>query len=226
MALRRQRRSQQQWRKPKFPILGQVQDVDGHFWDVKQIRETKHGFDLLYGSPESNFAVCRWGLPRLIATKSLYDFWDANRTKRDGVIYDLPGGRTTLKRVRHRLGFHSLRDLSKFWRDRIHDLDTLSAREFAARHNVNIAVALDARRKVIGRRTRDLGWWREPSCLDILRSRITLREKGEKLGISISQSHRLTARARQQNVIVVASDLENERSEALRMLAPPSILEQ
>jgi hypothetical protein len=197
MPLRQQRRLHQQ-SKPKYPIIGHVQDSDGHSWDVKQIRETKHGFDLLYGSPESHFAVCRWGLPRLIATKALYDFWDANRTRRDGVIYDLPAGRTTLKRVRHRLGFNAVRDLSKFWKDRLHDLETLSAREFAARHNTNVKVVVDARRKVIGRRARESGWWREPSCLEILRSDITLREKGEKLGISTSHCFRLTARASQQ----------------------------
>lgn len=200
MALRQERRVQQPWRKPKYPILGRVQDVDGHFWDVKQIRETKHGFDLLYGSPDTHFGACRWGLPRLIATKSLYDFWDANRTKRDGIIFDLPAGRTTLKRVRHRLGFHWTRDRSKFWKDRIHDLETLSAREFAARHDVNIAIVFDTRAKVLGKRSRQPGWWREPSCLEILRSPITLREKGEHLGISISQCHRLSTRVRQQNM--------------------------
>src|SRR5437868_5316687 len=84
----------------KYPVVGHVHDVDGALWGVRDVRGTKHGFDLLYGSPVSRFGSYVSGLPRLIATQPLWDFWDANRTKRDGAIYDLPAGRTTLKRVR------------------------------------------------------------------------------------------------------------------------------
>src|SRR6266516_717715 len=107
--------------KRKATILGQVRDVEGGLWEVRQIRDTKYGFDLLFGSPERRLGSSRGGLPRLIATQSLVDFWDANGTKRDGVIFDLPAGRTTLKRVRRRLGFHFLDDLSEIWRKRIED---------------------------------------------------------------------------------------------------------
>jgi EamA-like transporter family len=115
--------------KRKATILGQVRDVEDGLWDVRDLRDTKYGFDLLFGSPVHRLGSYRGGLPRLIATRSLKDFWEVNRTKRDGVIFDLPAGRTTLKRVRRRLGFHSLRDLSKFWKKRIEDLETLSAME-------------------------------------------------------------------------------------------------
>jgi hypothetical protein len=185
--------------KRKATILGQVRDVEGGLWDVRQIRDTKYGFDLLFGSPEHRLGSYRGGLPRLIATQSLVDFWDANRTKRDGVLFDLPAGRTTLKRARRRLGFHSLDDLSEFWRDRIEDLEALSAREFAVRHNVDIAVVFDTRTKLLGRRARQVGWWRKPRPLKILRSNIPLREMGEKLGISITQAKRLRDQARQQD---------------------------
>lgn len=53
-------------RNPK--ILGQVRDVEGSLWDVRQIRDTKHGFDLLFGSPEPRLGSYKGGLPRLIAT--------------------------------------------------------------------------------------------------------------------------------------------------------------
>lgn len=180
--------------KMKFPILGQVQDVEGAVWDVRDIRTTKHGFDLLFGSPAS-MPIHRWGLPRLIATKSLYDFWDANRTKRDGAIYDLPAGRTTIKRIRHRLGFHSLKDLSKFWRARIKDLQELNAREFAAKHSVPIFTVFEMRYRLLGRKARNLDWWHDATALEVLRSDITLREMGEKLDISISHAKRLRDRA-------------------------------
>ncbi len=184
--------------KRQAKILGQVRDVEGSLWDVRQIRDTKHGFDLLFGSPEPRLGSYRGGLPRLIATQPLIDFWEANRTKRDGVLFDLPAGRTTLKRVRRHLGFHNLDDISEFWKERIEDLEALSAREFAIRHEVDIQVVFDTRRKLLGKRARDPGWWRKPRPLKILRSNITLREMGEKLDISITQAKRLRDRARRQ----------------------------
>jgi hypothetical protein len=184
--------------KRKSTILGQVRDVEGGLWDVRQIRDTKHGFDLLFGSPAPRLGSYRGGLPRLIATRPLIDFWEANRTKHDGVLYDLPAGRTTLKRMRHRFGFHYLDDLSQFWKDRIEDLETLSAREFAMRHKVDVEVAIDTRRRLLGKRTRDLGWWRKPRPLKILLSNISLSQMGRKLRISISQAKRLRDRARRE----------------------------
>jgi hypothetical protein len=179
-------------RNPK--ILGQVVDVEGSLWDVRDIRDTKHGFDLLFGSPDSRLGSYRGGLPRLIATKPLIEYWDANRTKRGGVLYDLPAGRTTLKRVRHRFGFHVPNDTRDFYEEHMEDLRKLSAREFAARHDVDVHVACDTRRRLLGNRARPHGWWRTSGTLAILRSTITLREIGENLGISISQAHRLKNR--------------------------------
>jgi hypothetical protein len=185
--------------KRKATILGQVRDVDGGLWDVRQIRDTKHGFDLLFGSPTPLLGSYRGGLPRLIATQALVDFWKANRTTCGGILFDLPAGRTTLKRVRRRLGINYLDDLSDFWQERIEDLETLSAREFAARHKVDAKVAFENRFKLLGRRARKPDWWRKARPLKILRSSITLREMGEKLNISISQAKRLSDQARQEH---------------------------
>jgi hypothetical protein len=185
-----------QWKRERN-ILGQVRDVEGSYWDVRQIRGTKYGFDLLFGSAVSRLGSYRGGLPRLIPTKPLNDFWEVNRVKRDGVIFDLPAGRTTLKRLRRRLRFNSLKDVSRFWKERIDDLETLSARQFAARHEVEVKVVFDRRTKLLGSQARELGWWQEPRSLEILVSGITLREMGEKLSISISQAKRLRDRALQ-----------------------------
>jgi hypothetical protein len=182
-------------RNPK--IIGEVRDVEGSLWDVRQIRETKHGFDLLFGSPDSHLGSYRGGLPRLIATQPLYDFWEANRAKHTGIIFDLPAGRTTLKRLRRRLGFNFLDDLSDFWMERLDDLEKLTAREFSERHQVDIDVVFDTRLRLLGSMARDPGWWRKPRFLKILRSNITLREMGEKMGISISQAFRLRNQANQ-----------------------------
>lgn len=182
------------WIKQRFPILGQVRDVEHTLWDVRQIRDTKHGFDLLFGTPE--LARYRGGHPSLIATQPLIDFWDANRTMHDGVLYDLPAGRSTLKRLRHRFGFHYLDDLSAFWKERLEDLEALTVRQFAMRHNVDVGVVFETRNRLLGRRARELDWWREPRPLAILRSNISLRELGEKLSISITHAKRLRDKAR------------------------------
>ncbi|MBV9507589.1 MAG: hypothetical protein JO323_21555 [Acidobacteriia bacterium] len=188
--------------KRKSVIIDQVYDVEGHLWDVREIRESRHGFDLLFGSPDSHLGVYRGGLPRLIATQSLIEFWDANRTKHDGILFDLPAGRSTLKRIRRRFGFNYLDNLSEFWKERLDDLETLSAREFARRHNVNVQVVFDTRPKILGRRARQIGWWRTPERLEILRSKLSLREVGEHLSISISQAHRLRRQALHETVLV------------------------
>jgi hypothetical protein len=180
--------------KMKFPVLYQVRDVDNDLWDVRDVRPTKHGFDLLYGSRVYRLTNFRNG-PGLIVTKELFDYWEANKTKRDGVLFDLPAGRTTLKRARSRCGFNHNRDVKDYWTEHIPELQTLSAR-VAARHNLDVQLVRDSRFRVLGRRARDLDWWRTPEPVAVLRSGITLREIGEKLGIGTSHASRLRKRAR------------------------------
>jgi hypothetical protein len=184
--------------KRELKTFALVRDVEGNLWDVRDARATKHGFDLLFGKPASRLAPDNGGPNRLIATKELCDFWEANRLNRaTGVILDLPAGRTTLKRVRRRLGFNCLDDLCEFWTERMDDLATLKPREFAALHDVSVPVVVHSRRKRIGKSTRESRWWLEPATLAILQSGITFREKAEKLGIGTSHAHRLTIRARE-----------------------------
>ena len=182
----------------KYPILGQVTDVNRELWHVRDVRTTKYGFDLLLGTPAKHHGTVRGGLPRLIATTALRDFWETNRALGRGLLYDLPAGRTTLKRARRRLGFNYLDDVTEFWTDRIDDLATLPVREFAVRHGVDPAVAIERRFRMVGRRARQIGWWRDPAVRGILVSDLTLSETGRKLGISISQAKRLRDQAKQE----------------------------
>jgi hypothetical protein len=181
----------------KYPPCGEVYDVNKSLFDVRDARTTKHGFDLLFGVPVNTpLGSYRGGLPRLIATPALQAYWELNRTKRRGEIFDLPAGRTTLKRLRRRLGFNSLDDVDAFYQDRIADLKTLTAREFAERYGVDIHVVMDRRFRMLGRKARLHGWWQNEKALEILRAPITLREAGERLGIKTSQVHRLRERIR------------------------------
>jgi len=184
--------------KYKFPSLGHVRDVEGSLWDVRDIRTTKHGFDLLFGSPVIDGVSHISGLPQLIATQELVEFWEANRTNVPGPRYDLPAGRTTLKRARQRLGFHFPDDLSDFWQERLNDLGTLSVAEFAVRHGLQKEMVFAARHKLLGRRARLLGWWQKPRHLKVLQSEISLKQMSKKLKISTSHAKRLRDRVRQQ----------------------------
>ncbi len=183
-------------RKRKYTLLGHVRDVEGGSWDVYEIRDTKHGFDLLFGFPEERGRRMNWGPPRLIATAELVAYWETVVPRHDNVIFDLPAGRTTMKRVRRRLGFHYDRDKVKFFEARKDDLLSLTAREFSKRHNLRPHVAADARHLLYGRTARELDWWQTPETTHILASSVPLRVAGERLGISISQAHRLRKRAR------------------------------
>jgi hypothetical protein len=185
----------QQQAKRERATICQVRDVHGENWNVRQIRPTKHGFFLFFGSPAGrtwSSSAC------LVATKELRNFWDANRTRHDGFMYDLPAGRTTIKRVRHALQFNFRHDWMKFWGDRMDDLKNMKARDFAVKHKIDPLVVFDMRNKILGRRARQIGWWREPRVLDILLAETTHRAAAAKLGIGTSQVFRLREQARKE----------------------------
>jgi hypothetical protein len=196
--------SWQQKRKPKgfarpdamrkHPKLGEVTDFYGELWDIRQIRPTHHGFDAFYGSRASQRDLT--SNLHLIPTPELHHFWDMNRAKPNGLIYDLPAGRTTLKRARKKLGFNFPEEVTEFWTNRVDDLQSLSAHEFVEKHGVTHCAATGRRHAIFGNRTRPAGWWRKPRYIEILLSDLTLDQAGKKLGISISQTHRLRRRAK------------------------------
>jgi hypothetical protein len=177
-------------------LLGHTVDVHGKPWDIFDSRETKHGFDLLFGRPESTDGRKIGGLPRLIATSELVDYWRRIRIRHDGSISGLPAGRTTLKRMRRRLGFDYFDDIDAFWKEHATELQQVGPRKFSTKHDITPEVAFEARFRVLGRTARQPSWWRTPENIEILQSHITYREKSEKLGISISHSKRLTDRVR------------------------------
>jgi len=183
---------------PKYPVCGQVRDADNALWDVRDVRPTKHGFDIYYGSPDRAHDTHHGGPLRLIVTKALRDFWWDNRLESHGFLFDLPAGRTTLKRARNRLKFNHRDDVREFWTERIDDLATLPIGEFAAKHGVDKILAFDWRFRLVGQRARPLGWWRTPETLKILLSSMSLSQVGRELGIGISHAFRLRRRAKEE----------------------------
>ena len=130
----------------------QIFDVDGSLWDVREARATSHDFDLLFGFPANSHlrgSNVTGGPPRLIATPPLVAYWEINRFN-EGATYDLPAGRSTLKRLRRRLRFHFVEDRRNFWKKRTADLQTLPTYEFAERYHVSKVLTNQWRLNLIG----------------------------------------------------------------------------
>jgi hypothetical protein len=142
--------------------------------------------------------MCFSGLPRLIVTKELRDFWWANRLETHGFLFDLPAGRTTLKRARRRHQFNHRDDVRKFWMERIDDLAALPAREFATKYGVDAILTFAWRFRLVGKRARPLGWWRTPETLRILHSGMTLKLVAKELGIGTTHAGRLRRQAKKE----------------------------
>ncbi len=185
-------------RSEKFPILGQIRDIAGTLRDVREIRPTKHGFDMYYGTPSSRRGASPGGKPHLIASIGLMEFWHENGTRGRGFLFDLPAGYSTLKSLRARLGFNFRDDTDAFWNARIGDLMSLSTTQFASRHDVTASAAAHWRYKIFGSITRPKGWWNTRKVVAVLVSGQRLAIIGKKLGISTSHAFRLRAQARRQ----------------------------
>ncbi len=179
-----------------FPKLGEITDIENTLWDVREIRPTKHGFDMHYGTRTSRASNA--GKPRLIATIDLMEFWSANGTRRDGLLFDLPARRSSLASMRTRIGFNIHDDADAFWEDRLADLASLSSQEFAIRHGVTPCSAASRRYRIFGSTLRPRGWWRKRKVVTLLLSSQSLRKVGAKLGISSCHAFHLRARARQE----------------------------
>ena len=182
----------------------QVFDIDGTLWDVREARETNHGFDLLFGVPANSRLGKYIGPKRLLATPALVAYWETNRTN-EGAIYDLPAGRTTIKRLRKRLRMHFFKDRRNQWKRRAADLKTLPTKEFAERYQVSKELTNSWRHLLLGRAVRPVDWWQHPKALAVLRTPgLKLREIAKALNIGTSHANRLRTRAAQVDPALLA----------------------
>jgi hypothetical protein len=202
-----------------------IKDALGLEWDIKEARPTRHGFDLYYGKRKDASSYNIGGPNRLIYTNELKAFWDKHSLRHDGTIFDLPAGRTTLKRARTALGFHWDKDSERFWRKHKSDLKSLRPQEFEERYKEKYKeqqISGDRmkfwRRRIFGARARPLGWWREPKVLKLLLSEEkSLNQVRAELGeeVSTSQVFRMRLQAKraykinkQGRLIQIADQLE------------------
>jgi hypothetical protein len=138
-------------KKEAHSVIYQVQDFEGIFYDVYDVRPSKHGFALHFGfkTRAHRRLYTDKGKPGLIATPELVAFWKAHRTE-VRANFDLPAGHTTLVRLRQRLGFHLGHDTDAVWLERIDDLRKLSQREFARKYQVPLTQVYKRRRSLVG----------------------------------------------------------------------------
>lgn len=195
-----------------------IKDALGLEWDIKEARETKYGFEIYYGKRKNAVQYEAGGPNRLIYTKELQAFFEKYSFRKDGTLFDLPVGRTTLKRARIALGFHWFKDAEKFWRKRKRDLTILSSKEFTRKHEHQKigGKRLSAwRRRILGSQVRPRGWWRTTEVVKLLLSdEISLNQVRAQLTekISTSQAHRMRREAKR--------DYEMRDGEVIRRDSP------
>ncbi len=169
-----------------------IKDALGLEWDILEARESKYGFDILYGRRHNPTSYECGGPLRLIYTNELKAFWEKNAIRTDGTIFDLPAGRTTLKRARVALGFNWDHDSERFWRKRKNEMLELKPREFEQKykeHRVTRNRMSGWRFKIFGRRARPIGWWKDPDVLRIFLSGKSLNQMRAILPEKISVTH-------------------------------------
>lgn len=188
-------------------ILRQVEDIWGDLWDVREERQTPHGWPLCLGWPaKAARGKGGGGGPRAIVTEPLTTYLASVRHDPACAVAELPLGRTALKRLRAVLGHHWRDDRALFWIERIADLADLTGPAFAARHGVTPSAASLWRVDLLGRRVRPPGWWREPDTAEVIETWATAAA-ADALEIAAQSVRRLRA-------VLRAETARNDREDA------------
>ncbi len=176
--------------------VARVRDVGDVLWDVQETRATRHGFSLYFGRPADEGTACYRGHPRLIVTKALEDYWQALRATGHGALFNLPASKHLLQRARRQLGLRYHDDVKAFWMEHIEDLESLPPLELSAKYGVKSARAQFWRRRLVGPRTKPVGWWRTPEIRAILLSDKSLNQVSQELDINRHYACELRRRAK------------------------------
>jgi hypothetical protein len=167
-------------------LIGKAKDAWGDMWDVRESRPTAHGFDILIGWPEG-LRGKGFGGPRAIATPQLLAYMELHSLDRDGSIYDLPVGRTTVRRLRRLMGMNYYEASYDWWIERMPDLALMDGVEFARLHGVHGAAVSIWRKELLGeKRLRDPFWWKEDPAKSLLLSGYPSAYIADRLEIAAS----------------------------------------
>lgn len=171
-------------------IIGEAVDVWGDWWEVREERQTTHGFALALGWPAG---VRRGrgaaGGVRVIVTTDLAAHLESTRMA--PAAHGLPIGNTTVKRLRRLLGHHWQIDRAAWWEERADDLTDLTIEAFATRHAVSVGAVVNARHALFGPALRPAGWWRAPDVAAVILADAPRADIAARLEISVGSVGRL-----------------------------------
>jgi hypothetical protein len=170
-----------------------VRDVFGRWFEVSEIRTTRHSFDVYLGRAEDR--VKRRGIGRtgVILTKPLAKYLTRLRMRPWEI--DLPICVSAVKNLRKRLGFHIRRDIRRWWEDRREDLVKLSRVEFAKLHGRNVGLVKYQGRSLVGSHIKPRFWWKAPDVQTVLFSGQPDAEIAAELAIAPSSVRRLRSQS-------------------------------
>lgn len=171
-------------------VIGEIADVWGDVWDVREYRPTPHGFPVAFGWPNGiPRGAGGSGGPRVIVTTELARHFEAHRLA--PIHLAVPIGNTAVKRIRRLLGHHRQIDSAAWWEDRSSDLADLTIDQFAKRHSVSMGAVANARHALFGHNLRPAGWWRQKDIVTILLSDAPRSDIADALEISVGSVGRL-----------------------------------
>lgn len=172
-------------------LIGHAVDYWGDTWDVRESRDTPHGWPVLLGWP-AGVPRGRGGAggPTVIVTPELAAYFEGLRGFRRPPI-GLPVGRSAIKRIRRLLAIDSALDRAAWWEDRADDLADLTIDRFAARHGVSTGAAAMARLALLGPTLRPAGWWRAADVAAELLADRPRAAIADSLNISVGAVRRL-----------------------------------
>jgi hypothetical protein len=96
-------------------ILCQVRDIDNVLFDVREMRDTVHGWPVYLGWPADGRRGPGGGGPRVILTRELADYIRGTRVTT--LKNDLPFGGTVLKKLRVQLEINYYADVAAWWEE-------------------------------------------------------------------------------------------------------------
>lgn len=131
-------------------IIGQVEDINGEVWDVREARPTPHGFAVLLGWPQSIQRGQGGGGVRVILTPHIADYLAAHCHAPNKI--DLPISGTTIKRLRKLLGQDWTLDNEQWWHDHKADLLSSTLTDFCQHHGKSQGAASQWRAVFGGKR--------------------------------------------------------------------------
>lgn len=169
-------------------VIGHATDVFDDAWDVREERQTPHGWPVLLGWPNGiERGKGRAGGPRVIITAELAAYLNAQVTPSK---MNLPIGKTAIKRICRVLGV-SWRDArSAWWDEREGDLLRLTIDQFASLHGVSVGAVSEQHTRRFGPKVRCAYWWAEPSVVQAIKTMPTYL-LADHLDICASSARRL-----------------------------------